>query len=195
MPTGLTYKDIVLYKTELCRNWVERGDCRYKDRCRYAHGPEELRPVARSNQYKTKLCKSYHESGSCLYGVRCTFIHRIVNDNQPVSNTITPVKEADTCPQKNASKIENEPITSSSNRNQIYAGDDNSNSYDIWRYKVGSTSVVPFPQPQKYQKQKELKFLSIKERKRIFSTQLQSSHSSCKGSLENSPHMAFNSNK
>ncbi|KAF1801543.1 hypothetical protein FB192DRAFT_1248677, partial [Mucor lusitanicus] len=75
MPSEITYKDIILYKTECCRNWEEKGHCRYGKRCRYAHGREELRPILRSNQYKTKICKAYHDNGSCSYGIRCTFIH------------------------------------------------------------------------------------------------------------------------
>ncbi|KAI8053115.1 uncharacterized protein B0P05DRAFT_440333, partial [Gilbertella persicaria] len=63
------------YKTEHCRNWDEKGFCRYGKRCRYAHGTEELRPILRSNQYKTKICRAYHENGTCSYGIRCTFIH------------------------------------------------------------------------------------------------------------------------
>ncbi|KAI8979767.1 hypothetical protein BDF20DRAFT_530332 [Mycotypha africana] len=78
MPSDITYKDILLYKTESCRNWDEKGSCRYGKRCRYAHGKEELRPILRSNQYKTKICKAYHDYGTCSYGVRCTFIHNDV---------------------------------------------------------------------------------------------------------------------
>ncbi|KAL0142825.1 CCCH-type zinc finger transcription factor [Mucor lusitanicus] len=77
MPSEITYKDIILYKTECCRNWEEKGHCRYGKRCRYAHGREELRPILRSNQYKTKICKAYHDNGSCSYGIRCTFIHQM----------------------------------------------------------------------------------------------------------------------
>jgi hypothetical protein len=35
-------KDQVKYKTELCKNWVEKGKCSYSVRCRFAHGPHEL---------------------------------------------------------------------------------------------------------------------------------------------------------
>ncbi|CEG79454.1 hypothetical protein RMATCC62417_13919 [Rhizopus microsporus] len=69
------YKKLALYKTEQCRNWDETGFCRYGERCRYAHGPEELRNVSRPSQYKTKACRSYYKEGACPYGVRCTFKH------------------------------------------------------------------------------------------------------------------------
>ncbi|KAI9329947.1 hypothetical protein BD770DRAFT_324689 [Pilaira anomala] len=87
MPSDISYKAIMLYKTEKCRNWDERGFCRYGKRCRYAHGLEELRPIPRSNQYKTKSCKAYHELGTCPYGIRCTFIHNTTstNSNKPSS--------------------------------------------------------------------------------------------------------------
>ncbi|KAI7899344.1 uncharacterized protein BX663DRAFT_521380 [Cokeromyces recurvatus] len=64
-----------LYKTELCRNWQEIGECRYGKKCRFAHGQEELRCVKRHVRYKTQICRTFHSTGTCLYGVRCTFIH------------------------------------------------------------------------------------------------------------------------
>ena len=30
------------YKTELCKNWVDIGVCKYGKRCRFAHGYDEL---------------------------------------------------------------------------------------------------------------------------------------------------------
>ncbi|SJX61733.1 uncharacterized protein SRS1_12717 [Sporisorium reilianum f. sp. reilianum] len=48
-----------LYKTEMCRNWEEKGYCFYKDRCQFAHGPSELRPVVRDPRWKTKPCKRF----------------------------------------------------------------------------------------------------------------------------------------
>ncbi|WIA16079.1 hypothetical protein OEZ85_012804 [Tetradesmus obliquus] len=35
-----------LYKTELCRSWLDAGSCRYGIRCQFAHGHLELRLVA-----------------------------------------------------------------------------------------------------------------------------------------------------
>ncbi|OBZ90231.1 Zinc finger protein zfs1 [Choanephora cucurbitarum] len=64
-----------LYKTEMCRNWQEMGDCRYAKKCRFAHGHQELRCVQRHAKYKTEICKTFHLTGTCSYGVRCTFIH------------------------------------------------------------------------------------------------------------------------
>ncbi|CAO3656782.1 unnamed protein product [Mucor fragilis] len=94
MPSEITYKDIVLYKTECCRNWEEKGHCRYDKRCRYAHGREELRPILRSNQYKTKICKAYHDNGSCSYGTRCTFIHQMNATDRNHYNLIPPISPA-----------------------------------------------------------------------------------------------------
>ncbi|ORZ03696.1 hypothetical protein BCR43DRAFT_430227, partial [Syncephalastrum racemosum] len=64
-----------LYKTEMCRNWTEMGQCRYGKKCRFAHGQHEMRQVQRHVRYKTEICRTYHRTGTCLYGVRCTFIH------------------------------------------------------------------------------------------------------------------------
>ncbi len=31
-----------LYKTEICKNWIENGYCRYGKKCQYAHGSKQL---------------------------------------------------------------------------------------------------------------------------------------------------------
>ena len=30
--------DKTKFKTEMCKNWIETGFCRYHDRCQFAHG-------------------------------------------------------------------------------------------------------------------------------------------------------------
>lgn len=72
-----------LYKTELCRSWMESGTCRYANKCQFAHGPEELRPVTRHPKYKTEICKTFHTSGTCPYGKRCRFVHFSTNESNP----------------------------------------------------------------------------------------------------------------
>ncbi|TPX33747.1 hypothetical protein SmJEL517_g03475 [Synchytrium microbalum] len=65
-----------LYKTELCRSWEETGGhCKYSDKCQFAHGMDELRPVDRHPRYKTEMCRTFWEKGSCPYGKRynCIF--------------------------------------------------------------------------------------------------------------------------
>ncbi|VDK66121.1 unnamed protein product [Anisakis simplex] len=78
-------KNPKLYKTELCRSWVDHGRCNYGDRCQYAHGEEEKRTIPRHPKYKTEYCQSYHESGYCPYGPRCHFIHN--DEQQPSVNS------------------------------------------------------------------------------------------------------------
>lgn len=63
------------YKTEICRNFKERSQCVYGDRCQFAHGRKELRDVVRNSKYKTKLCQKYWAVGYCAYGPRCNFLH------------------------------------------------------------------------------------------------------------------------
>lgn len=63
------------YKTELCRSFDESRQCKYGEKCRYAHGSTELRTPARHPKYKTEPCRTYHSSGFCPYGPRCHFIH------------------------------------------------------------------------------------------------------------------------
>lgn len=68
-------KNAKLYKTELCRSWMEHGRCNYGERCQYAHGEVEKRPIPRHPKYKTEACQSFHQTGYCPYGPRCHFIH------------------------------------------------------------------------------------------------------------------------
>lgn len=77
------------FKTEICRNYKEKGTCLYGDQCQFAHGRDELRmkdrhmnvsqDVVRHNKYKTKLCQKFWIAGYCAYGPRCNFIH---NENE-----------------------------------------------------------------------------------------------------------------
>jgi len=64
-----------LYKTELCRSFVDTGFCRYGIKCQFAHGSHEIRPVVRHPKYKTEVCKNFATTGHCPYGARCRFIH------------------------------------------------------------------------------------------------------------------------
>lgn len=81
------------YKTEMCRSYVETGgNCRYGDRCQFAHGPNELRLVDRHPRYKTELCRTFHSRGFCAYGARCHFIHNV--DETLVPSTPPPPSPA-----------------------------------------------------------------------------------------------------
>lgn len=63
------------YKTELCRPFEESGQCKYGDKCQFAHGAHELRNMSRHPKYKTDLCRTFHTTGYCPYGARCHFVH------------------------------------------------------------------------------------------------------------------------
>jgi len=73
------------YKTELCRQFSENGECKYGDKCQFAHGFIDLKDINRHPKYKTELCKTFHSKGFCPYGPRCHFIHEINEklDNLP----------------------------------------------------------------------------------------------------------------
>jgi len=68
-------KKATLYKTEMCRNWEEKGSCRYGSKCQFAHSAGELRKVQHHPKYKTEICKTFWQNGTCPYGKRCCFIH------------------------------------------------------------------------------------------------------------------------
>ncbi|RWS08525.1 Zinc finger protein 36: C3H1 type-like 1 [Dinothrombium tinctorium] len=68
------------YKTEICRQYTELGHCEYADRCLFAHGLFELRPLPnRHPKHKTEKCTAFHETGFCTFGPRCSFIHSKVD--------------------------------------------------------------------------------------------------------------------
>jgi butyrate response factor 1 len=79
-----------LYKTEMCRSFMETGSCRYGNKCQFAHGAHELRPVMRHPKYKTEVCKKFANTGNCPYGNRCRFIHPGVgnSDNDDLQDPI-----------------------------------------------------------------------------------------------------------
>ncbi|MCP9261695.1 Abhydrolase domain-containing protein [Dirofilaria immitis] len=64
-----------------CQAWKDTGRCNYGKRCKFAHGPEELRPMPKaekifnSPRYRTALCIKYTSFGYCPYGDQCHFIH------------------------------------------------------------------------------------------------------------------------
>jgi len=64
-----------LYKTEMCRSFMDTGNCRYGTKCQFAHGAHEQRAVMRHPKYKTEICKKFSTTGNCPYGNRCRFIH------------------------------------------------------------------------------------------------------------------------
>ncbi|CAG8644384.1 4057_t:CDS:2 [Acaulospora morrowiae] len=83
-------KKATLYKTEMCRNWEERGSCRlvvcghelsdvYGNKCQFAHSENELRKITHHPKYKTEICKTFWQNGTCPYGKRCCFIHNDKN--------------------------------------------------------------------------------------------------------------------
>ncbi|KAJ4458176.1 hypothetical protein PAPYR_6136 [Paratrimastix pyriformis] len=66
-----------LYKTELCRNYMELGHCEYGDKCEFAHGLDDLIATGpRHPCYRTRPCHSFHSPEMvCYYGTRCRFQH------------------------------------------------------------------------------------------------------------------------
>lgn len=69
----------IRYKTELCRPFKETGECKYGEKCQFAHGENELRTVQRHPKYKTEYCRTFYGIGLCPYGSRCHFLHDLSN--------------------------------------------------------------------------------------------------------------------
>ena len=64
------------YKTELCKSFMQSHFCIYGNKCRFAHGYEELVSKQHDINYKKKECFSFYNNGYCLYGSRCNFKHK-----------------------------------------------------------------------------------------------------------------------
>jgi butyrate response factor 1 len=76
--------DRTKYKTEMCKNWIEVGSCRYGNKCQFAHGGIELidKSLPTNAKYKSKMCNTFFENLYCPYGSRCLFRHddRVMDD-------------------------------------------------------------------------------------------------------------------
>jgi len=86
-----------LYKTELCRSW-QFGQCKYNERCLFAHGEAELKPMKkpRHNKYKTELCVSFHTFGFCPYAARCNFVHE-PEEHRPAKHSVPSLYKTRLC--------------------------------------------------------------------------------------------------
>ena len=83
LPVQKEVKEQVKYKTELCKNWIEKGKCSYSIRCRFAHGPQELIQNKEVQKLqKNAKCDTFHNQGFWSYGVRCLYIHDTRNPSQ-----------------------------------------------------------------------------------------------------------------
>ena len=70
------------YKTDMCRNFEERGSCRYGSKCQFAHSVSKLRNIQHHPKYKTGICITFWQNGTCPFGERCCFIH--YNDRKSI---------------------------------------------------------------------------------------------------------------
>lgn len=81
-PVALEIYHQGMFKTELCNKWQETGTCPYGERCRFAHGIKELRPVLRHPRYKTEVCRMLLNGNHCPYGHRCHFRHALADEEK-----------------------------------------------------------------------------------------------------------------
>ena len=75
----------------MCKHFNTQQGCSYGDKCQFAHGQNELRPMdnkmlqnpmnkitntqKNALNYKIVKCKNWEKDGTCKYGVHCTFAH------------------------------------------------------------------------------------------------------------------------
>ena len=79
------------YKSSLCKNFMEGGNCSYGPKCNFAHGPMELRSAMMDGppmgmppgpprpgmnpMFKTSMCHSMMNEGHCERGMMCKYAH------------------------------------------------------------------------------------------------------------------------
>jgi len=79
------------YKTEKCKYWELKKECKFGESCAFAHGDEDIRDrIISSTNYKTKKCKQFFDAGYCPYGSRCQFLHgqRSYHSNNKKNNRL-----------------------------------------------------------------------------------------------------------
>lgn len=91
-----------LYKTELCESFTTKGQCKYGNKCQFAHGLQELKLKHHSNNYRTKPCINWVKLGYCPYGKRCCFKH---GDNKDIQIYLSAGKLLPTADSENIDTI------------------------------------------------------------------------------------------
>ncbi|KAJ6218926.1 hypothetical protein RDWZM_004738 [Blomia tropicalis] len=79
LPGNYSMESHTLYKTELCRQYIDIGHCDYAEKCLFAHGKNELKELPK---YR-RICVSW-ANGYCQFGSNCMFMH---HDGRPTNAT------------------------------------------------------------------------------------------------------------
>ena len=58
----------LLYKTEMCKNYLTFGVCQFSAKCQFAHGLHELRQAVRHPKWRQQKCKTFWTYGGCTVG-------------------------------------------------------------------------------------------------------------------------------
>lgn len=140
------------FKTELCNNLIELGNCKYGDRCHYAHGAHELRQVSKRHpKYRTEKCKNFELTGKCPFGPRCSYVHP-KPDLDSMIDQLTKYMKHTKAPKPDLEDDENTPLTplahatvnrpsSSSNVVKTPLGINNSSNTNILTTTTISSSI------------------------------------------------------
>ena len=64
-------------KTDFCQAFLQNSVCTFEEKCSFAHGFKELRPIGSLESYKIKQCSSFSSRGNCSYGYKCQYAHEV----------------------------------------------------------------------------------------------------------------------
>lgn len=62
----------------VCYDFRDAGDCKFGDKCRFAHGEDDARPATEAPARRAPgLCFNFRDTGNCEYGDECRFSHAV----------------------------------------------------------------------------------------------------------------------
>ena len=60
------------YKTIPCAYFLKYGQCKYNEKCSFAHGKDEIKKF--NPTYKTSMCANIESKGEC-HSLYCSYAH------------------------------------------------------------------------------------------------------------------------
>lgn len=129
------------HKTIPCRAWNDTGRCNYGNKCKFAHGDEDLRKIPEepmklynNPRYRTAPCLKYRFLGSCPYGDRCSYIH------DPF-----PKVDIERCLEELSPPSSPTPSTSTLAESEDGSWPRNNNSMDPFQTEESDKEMIEFP--------------------------------------------------
>ncbi len=97
-------------KTELCKNFMMAGTCRFGEGCSFAHGTQQMKAKVHLHpRYKTKPCHNFFFDGYCSYGTRCQYQHNEIKWQKGYEHFLSSLYAYKSIPKANLAKYKRLP--------------------------------------------------------------------------------------